>query len=175
MSKISIHIIALVAVVTVRSMAGPTLSDFETSIRESSRTGEMKSRVLYLHDKGNSPLAGETLEALQEIAQLQASNWGDTILEGDFDSEGSTRLDRVEGLYEGRHLFAFRITYSERAWYLGDCFADMKTAPEKCPEGRITESAFVAPTLKEWVRDDRAFAKFQLESPSVGYGILTNH
>jgi hypothetical protein len=101
-------------------------------------------------------------QRLSQIAIDQAGIWADTILEGDYEADGTTHLDLVEGIYLNDELIAYRITYSERAWHLGDCeydFEDRSTL-NSCQQGRIRESSFVSSSLDSWMRDDSAYAEF---------------
>ena len=99
---------------------------------------------------------------LEQIAVGQAQIWGDTILEGDYQSEGHTQLDRVLEIYENGRLLGYRITYSERAWYVCDCDFDDATpeALAQCRQGRIHESAFVSADFETFFRDESDLADF---------------
>jgi hypothetical protein len=118
------------------------------------------SRLLFEIGSNDVLVAPEVVAALGEIASEQAGIWGDTILEGDYLADGKTRLDRIEGLFHGDQLLAYRIRYSERAWYTGDCNPGVDRSRASCQEGRIAEASFVWPSLREWTVDDRAWAEF---------------
>lgn len=90
---------------------------------------------------------------LNAIADLQANYWADTILEGDFDADSEIRLDRIEGIFQADELLAYRISYSARAWRLGN-------RGQHGQEGRISESTFVSKALKSWFRDADHLAEF---------------
>lgn len=100
---------------------------------------------------------------LLQVAIDQAQVWGDTILEGDYYSEGHTRLDSVAVLFQGEHLIGYRIVYSEKAWSIADC--DFDGADERtltnCSEGRIQEATFVSADFKNYFRDENEFADFK--------------
>ena len=122
----------------------------------------MNSQTLLSVDEGvrSSELPEATVAELQKIAHSQAQIWGDTILEGDYDAAGGTELDQVEGVYMGGQLIAYRITYSEKAWYTGACDTEADPSRASCQEGRIVESTYVSPKLTSWMRDDSAYAEF---------------
>jgi hypothetical protein len=106
---------------------------------------------------GQVPTAPEVLRELPRltlIAQDQATIWGDTILEGSYEAAGATTLDRVEGILQNGRLVSYRITYSAKAWRLGD---DGK----KCCEGRIEEASYVSKSLRSWLRDELSMATFK--------------
>ena len=111
-------------------------------------------------DIRSAELPEATVAQLEKIAHAQAQIWGDTILEGDYDAAGGTSLDQVEGVYMGGELIAYRITYSEKAWYTGSCDTEADPSRASCQEGRIVESTFVSPKLTSWMRDDSAYAEF---------------
>jgi len=115
-------------------------------------------------------LAGSVSEAnenlrlqLLQVAVDQAQVWGDTILEGDYYSEGHTRLDSVAVLFQEERLIGYRIVYSERAWFIADC--DFDGADDRtltgCSEGRIHEATFVSADFKNYFRDENEFADFK--------------
>lgn len=98
----------------------------------------------------------------QEIATDLAQVWGDTILEGDYYADGNTRIDSILALYKDDKVFAYRIHYFERAWYLANC--DFKSqnleSLRSCDEGRITESTYVSADFKTFFRDPSHFVDF---------------
>ena len=99
---------------------------------------------------------------LEQVALVQAEVWADTILEGDYYAEGPARLDTVTSLYENNKLIGYRISYSEKAWYTGDCeFEGDEALLKECSEGRIQESTFVSTDFKTYFRDEDDFAEFQ--------------
>jgi hypothetical protein len=109
--------------------------------------------TLHTADKTDSSIA-PFLPAFQSIAKDQANIWADTILEGSFDSDGTTQLDRVDGVMQNGELIAYRVTYSEQAWVLDD-------GGQRQDAGRITESTFVSLPLSSWFRDNWALATFK--------------
>jgi hypothetical protein len=111
---------------------------------------------------GQSRLANDVESTLKYVATIQAQIWADTILEGDYYAEGNTRLDNVMALYKDNEFIGYRITYSERAWFTGECDFDgeEETTLKDCQEGRIHESTFVSPDFKTYFRDEDALADF---------------
>jgi hypothetical protein len=107
----------------------------------------------------NSQIRGK----LEKVAWDQAQIWGDTILEGDYYSAGHTQLDLVSAIYENGQFLGYKITYSEHAWYTGDCsFAEGQPETLKeCNEGRISESSFVSPDFQTYFRDEQDLADFE--------------
>lgn len=112
---------------------------------------------------GQSHLNEKSKVALSEAAFDQAQVWGDTILEGDYYADGKTQLDQVFSIYEGKELVGYRITYSERAWYVGDCQFNQEdeSSLSECTEGRIQESSFVSADFGTVFRDENDFAEFR--------------
>lgn len=96
----------------------------------------------------------EQLPRLGRIAEDQATIWADTILEGGYDADGRTVIDRVEAIMGDGKLLAYRITYSESAWLVG-------VKGQKGKEGRVFESSFVSASLRSWLRDEQALAEFR--------------
>lgn len=140
---------------------GEDYNDFAQLIRQ---TTDLAMEDLYSGSGGSSSdLSPEILSRLKDVAEDQAFIWGDTILEGDYVADGKTQLDRVEGVYLNQELVAYRITYSERAWYIGDCaYEDMTHESfEGCESGLIVESSYVSPDFSSWMRDLDAIADFE--------------
>lgn len=99
---------------------------------------------------------------LYQIAYSQAQIWGDTILEGDYASEGKVTLDAVTLIRSQTKVIGYRIRYSERAWFVGDCaytYNNPNTL-KACPEGRIYESSFISTDLSDVEVDKNQFADF---------------
>lgn len=99
---------------------------------------------------------------LLKKAFVQAQIWGDTILEGEYAAEGKTQLDSVTLIRSQQKILGFVITYSERAWYTGNCSYNsrMPQTLRSCEEGRIRETAFVSTNLRESEVDQNQFADF---------------
>ncbi|MFN8791652.1 MAG: hypothetical protein ACK5Y2_09390 [Bdellovibrionales bacterium] len=101
-------------------------------------------------------------QELGRRAHDQAQIWGDTILEGDFAADGKTELDEVVVIKSSQKILGYRISYSERAWFTGNC-AYRSHIPQtllSCSEGRILEKAFVATDLSHSQVDENQFAEF---------------
>ena len=95
-----------------------------------------------------SSLPDPVARALAMHAKSQAQIWGDTILEGDYEAKGDTRIDRVFAVRGGGRLVAYRVFFSETA---------------RSPEGpgRIVEAVWVHPNLKTALGDESMTATFQ--------------
>lgn len=111
---------------------------------------------------GQSRLATDAESSLKFVAYAQAQVWADTILEGDYYAAGNTRLDSVVAIYKNNEFIGYKIVYSERAWFTGDCDFDGEdeSALSQCKEGRIHESTFVSPDFKTYFRDEDGLADF---------------
>ena len=117
-------------------------------------------RKIYSHDDQNVVIS-DMVQTLTQIAWDQAQVWGDTILEGDYQAAGNTRLDAIFALYRENKLVAYRIVYSEDAWNTSECnFNGGKKSLGACQAGRIVEASFVSPSLKTYVTDENQFAEF---------------
>jgi hypothetical protein len=136
---------------------------FESSMQQSQKAQPSIS-VQRIYDisqpnlKPNQNLFG----AFEKIANEQAQIWGDTILEGEFEADGATRIDRIEAIQMGAQILAYRVTYSEGAWSLSGCQYDFKNKAllKACKAGRITEASYVSAGLGSWSRDESAYAEF---------------
>ena len=118
---------------------------------------------IYDAKAGLQALSAVQMRRFNEISKFQGEIWGDTILEGDYQADGKTRIDRVEALSLDGQLLAYHITYSERAWDMSECTypGNLTTdALSLCQEGRIEEASFVSPELSSWTRDSEQLAVF---------------
>ncbi|MGZ3770901.1 MAG: hypothetical protein ACXVCP_10010 [Bdellovibrio sp.] len=98
---------------------------------------------------------------LQRVAHIQAQIWGDTILEGDYHAQGPTRLDKVQAFYKDNEVVGYKIQYSEKAWYTGECeFNGNVASLAECKEGRIMEESFVSSDMKTFFSDEENYAAF---------------
>jgi hypothetical protein len=107
-------------------------------------------------------LPEELLQNLNKVAFDQAQIWGDTILEGEYAADGNTVIDKIVIIKNGDRILGYAVTYSERAWYLGQCNY-VPSHPESlqtCKEGRIQETSFVAANLRNAEVDQNQFAEF---------------
>lgn len=159
--------------------AGPDYTDLAVRLKQAReacapegidcRQAGLRSIQLYTHQTQPAALDPATLETFSAVAKKQAQIWADTILEGDYAAAGNTRLDRVEAVYEKvqdqEKLVAYRILYSEKAWYVADC--DPRKSKESCESGRIVEASFVSPSATSWMRDDTAYADFSSDQSAL--------
>lgn len=122
---------------------------------------EYSREVVYNQSTRVNKLAPEVRQALKTIAVDQAQIWGDTILEGDYYSAGRTRLDEVLAFYKGERLVGYKITYSEKAWYVGDCnFNGTRESLKDCSSGRIIEGSYVSADHRTFFSDEERYAEF---------------
>jgi hypothetical protein len=161
----------LVCVTTVQADAGADGSkNFEKHIQayqQSCASGGCRipfsERSAYaVNESDKSQLDAATRVLLEKVATEQAQIWADTILEGDYQADGKTQLDRVFAIFENGQFLGYKITYSERAWFIGECDYDYDR-PEslnQCHEGRIEESSFVSPDFATYFRDESDLADF---------------
>lgn len=120
-----------------------------------------KKTTFDIAEPASSEIPADVQARLLQVATDQAQVWGDTILEGDYHSDGETRLDKVSSLYENGQLIGYQITYSEGAWYTGECdFDGNESSLQGCAPGRIKESSFVSPNFTDFFRDDDDYADF---------------
>lgn len=123
-----------------------------TSIRQNCSLQSCRDgfAIRKVYDGRRSKLPPATLKALHRAAYGQAQIWGDTILEGDFQANGDTRLDQVHAVYsrDGR-LVAYRIVFSE-------------TALSPDGRGRITEAAWINANMSLALPDEAHPATFQV-------------
>lgn len=132
---------------------------------EDACSGPYRNQVLYSQSRQINRLANSTEEALKRISFEQAQIWGDTILEGDYAADGATRLDKVLAFFKGDHLIGYKIQYSEKAWYTGQCDYDGRPETlENCAQGRIHESSFVSADLETYFTDENDPADFAFET-----------
>lgn len=118
--------------------------------------------LVYDRQENLNQLSSETQTLLRQITFRQAQIWGDTILEGDYFAEGHTRLDKVIAFFKDNVLVGYKIQYSEKAWYTGDCnYNDTKSSLQNCQEGRIAEESYVAPDAQTYFSDEEHYAAFE--------------
>lgn len=108
--------------------------------------GNLEIRTVFAG--GNGSLPNPVLRTLGTAAKDQAQIWADTILEGDYEAAGDTRLDLVQAIRRGDRLIAYRIQYSE-------------TANSPWGRGRIVETAYVHSNLRSVVTDERDPVRFE--------------
>lgn len=118
-------------------------------------------KIVYNQQQRFSLLSTDVRDALKLIARDQAQIWGDTILEGDYYAAGRTRLDEVLAFYKGTRLIGYKIKYSEKAWYVGDCdFNGKRESLKGCKEGRIIEGSYVSADRQTFFSDEERYAEF---------------
>ncbi len=100
---------------------------------------------------------------LMAVAEDQVRVWGDTILEGGYLTRGETSLNEVVAIYKNKQLIAYRIIYSQEAFYTDSCEYDYENDEtlEDCTQGRITETSIVSPDFKEYDIDGDGYANFE--------------
>lgn len=138
---------------------------FENACAKTPCQGEYSKKVVYDQDLRINDITTKERSLLKSVAVDQAQVWGDTILEGDYYATGRTRLDRVVAYYKAEALVGYKIQYSEKAWYTGDCQFDGKRESLKaCQEGRIVEGSYVSPDSKTYFSDEERYAEFNSSS-----------
>ena len=119
--------------------------------------------TVYENPKIIGDLSQKSKLDLIKIAGIQAQIWGDTILEGDYVASGHTSLDIVEKIYLKNRFLGYRIYYSEKAWFTGDCEynPDDLSKMDQCVAGRIHERSYVSPDMKTYFVNDDDYAQFE--------------
>lgn len=134
---------------------------FENACQQDPCKAPYSKQVVYDQRSKFSKISAETRDALKKVAVDQAQVWGDTILEGDYYSSGRTRLDQVIGFYKDNQLVGYKIQYSEKAWYTGNCdFNGKRESLKNCQEGRIVEGSYVSPDTQTYFSDEERYAEF---------------
>lgn len=119
------------------------------------------SAVLYNQKSKLNKLEAQVRADLKSIAVEQAQVWGDTILEGDYAAAGNTRLDLVTGYYKNNVLVGYKIQYSEKAWFTGEChYTGTRESLKGCKEGRIQETSYVSEDRGTYFTDESRQADF---------------
>lgn len=121
--------------------------------------------VVYSQKSRRTKLDAQMTDAFKKVAFDQAQVWGDTILEGDYYSGGRTRLDTVKAVYKNDQVVGYKIRYSEKAWYTGECGFDgtSKDSLKNCKLGRIVEESYVSTDLRTYFSDEERQAGFSLD------------
>ncbi|MGE5087197.1 MAG: hypothetical protein ACM3MG_12905 [Bacillota bacterium] len=128
-------------------------------------TAPYSIQTVYNQKTRQSTLNAQQIEAFKEIAYNQAQIWGDTILEGDYHAAGRTRLDLVKAVYKDNQLVGYKIRYSEKAWYTGECEFDGRSREtlKNCKLGRIFEESYVSTDLRTYFPNEAKLADFALD------------
>lgn len=134
---------------------------FENACITGECQGLYSKKVVYNQKRRINQLSAKERTLLKAVAFDQAQVWGDTILEGDYYSSGRTRLDEVIAFYKVDQLVGYKIQYSEKAWYTGDCaFNGTRASLQGCQEGRIVEGSYVSPDTQTYFSDEERYAEF---------------
>ncbi|WP_374075942.1 hypothetical protein [Bdellovibrio bacteriovorus] len=134
---------------------------YEHACKEEPCKAPYSEQIVYNQKNKLNKLSVETKEVLKKIAVEQAQIWGDTILEGDYHSAGRTRLDSVLAFYKDNQLVGYKIQYSEKAWYTGECeFNGKRESLKDCQEGRIVEGSYVSSDAQTYFSDEERYAEF---------------
>ncbi|MNT00345.1 hypothetical protein D3C72_1347740 [compost metagenome] len=137
---------------------------FENACRDGACKPPYASQIVYVQDKNFDKLTVDTKQRLRAIAQDQTSVWDDTILEGDYVATGRTRLDSVVAFFKKDRLVGYKITYSKKAWFTGECHYDGRNREtlQGCKEGRIAEGSYVSADTLTYFSDEERYAEFFL-------------
>nr|BFD68655.1 hypothetical protein HAGR004_36770 [Bdellovibrio sp. HAGR004] len=134
---------------------------YEHACQSSPCKSGYSNEIVYSQKQRLNKLSQDTRAALKAIAVDQAQVWGDTILEGDYHAAGRTRLDEVMAFYKNSRLIGYKIQYSEKAWYVGDCdFNGKRESLKGCKEGRIIEGSYVSADHQTYFSDEERYAEF---------------
>lgn len=134
---------------------------FVNACRENPCVAPYTQQVIYDYESKMDQLSLDNKNLLQKVAFRQAQIWGDSILEGDYYAEGRTRLDRAVAFYRENELVGYKIQYSEKAWYVGECdFNGNMASLPNCQEGRIIEESYVSSDGKTFFSDEDNYASF---------------
>jgi len=137
---------------------------YENACKEEPCKAPYAEQVVYNQRNKLNKLSAETKEVLRKVASVQAQVWGDTILEGDYYASGRVRLDSVLAFYKDNQLIGYKIQYSEKAWYTGDCdFNGSRDSLKGCKEGRIVEGSYVSSDAQTFFSDEERYAEFSFD------------
>lgn len=118
-------------------------------------------KLLYSQKTRFNILSEDTRETLKAVVNYQVQIWGDTILEGDYVASSRPRLDEVVAYYRDSEFLGYKMKYSEKAWYTGNCSYDgSRKSLDSCKVGRITETSYVSPDTETFFSDEEQFAQF---------------
>ncbi|MEN0058664.1 MAG: hypothetical protein AAGB31_07505, partial [Bdellovibrio sp.] len=134
---------------------------FENACRNTPCKAPYAMTILYNQKTRLNKLNPATRDQLKNVVIDQAQVWRDTILEGDYYAAGRTRLDWVQAYYKNDTVVGYKVQYSEKAWYVGDCdFNGQHSSLKECTEGRISEVSYVSPDFKTYFTDEDRYAEF---------------
>jgi hypothetical protein len=138
------------------------VAHFENACRDLVCKLPYSNKILYFQEKSYDKLDVDTKARLRAIASDQTTYWDDTILEGDYVATGRTRLDHVLAFYKDDKLIGYKITYSKKAWFTGECQYDGRNREtlKGCKEGRIAEGSYVSADTLTYFSDEERYAEF---------------
>ena len=117
----------------------------------------------------------QTKQRLEAIALKETEVWVDTILEGGYQlGQNDLSLDRLQAITDARGATkAFRLKFSQQAYYTEECLAnvdypDFKNDKERieflnqmeCSEGRISTYIMISTDFKDHERDPEEYEEF---------------
>jgi hypothetical protein len=138
---------------------------FENACMNGPCQGDYTKKLIYDQKRKFNKLSEKEQARMKSVAVDQAQVWGDTILEGDYFASGRVRLDQVVAFYKADELVGYKIQYSEKAWYTGECqFNGKRETLKDCQEGRIVEGSYVSPDTQTYFSDEERSAKFSTSS-----------
>jgi hypothetical protein len=138
---------------------------FENACMSGQCQGPYTKKLVYDQRRNINKLEAKEQAQMKVVAVDQAQAWGDTILEGDYFASGRTRLDQVVAFYKDNDLVGYKIQYSEKAWYTGDCqFTGKRDSLKSCQEGRIYEGSYVSADTLTYFSDEDRSAEFSTAS-----------
>lgn len=159
-----------VSSVSVADQMGPNgdkfyeeAAHYENACGGESCKGSYTHKVLYSQKSRLNNLTPEIRDQIKKVAAAQTQIWGDTILEGDYRASGRVRLDKVLAFYKKNRLVGYKIQYSEKAWFVGECnYNGSRESLVGCQEGRIAEGSYVSADLQTFFSDEERYAEFSL-------------
>ncbi len=170
-SKTTLALAALVALLTALTAIGQAKAD-DIGNTAFAQTVEMLNQnpqsvqIETVFDKNcaQSILSKDDILQMTNVAKSQTEIWGDTILEGVYEADGQTEVDRVDALMVNARLVAYRVVYSQRAWDTSTCTYTDLASLAHCQDGRIEEASFVSTNLTSWTHDPKQLAVFLAKS-----------
>ncbi|AFX99981.1 hypothetical protein [Bdellovibrio bacteriovorus] len=138
------------------------IEDYKTVCKSAECAKPYRERIIYTNGVRDSFLTKFQFERLERISDKQAFIWMDTVLQGDYHADGKTVLEEVVAIFKGSVVVAYKVDYSQMAWYVGACGWNGETLAglENCPMGKIHESSYVSPDFKTYIRNDDDIASF---------------
>lgn len=134
---------------------------FENACSQETCKAPYTSLLVYNQATRLNKLTALITADIRKIAVEQAHAWGDATLDGEYQAAGRTRLDQVVAYYKGKNLVGYKIQYSEKAWYVGDCnFDGSLESLKSCKQGRVVEGSYVSPDLLTYFSDEERHAEF---------------